>query len=270
VVRVVDCRGVEIRFAAVPRRIVSLVPSHTESLFAMGAGERVVGVTEYCVHPEPALRGVPRVGGTKTPDLDAIAELRPELVIANREENRRIDVERLEAAGFAVWVSYARGVEEAIGEIETLGALCDADEAAGRLAARCRGALERARARAPRAAVRYLALIWKDPYMAVGPDTFAHHLLATCGGENPLPRGAARRYPRIELGEIEALDPEVILLPTEPYRFREHEREPFLELDCRAARSGRVHVVEGELLSWYGPRIPRALATFGELFHGAS
>jgi ABC-type Fe3+-hydroxamate transport system substrate-binding protein len=269
VVRVVDARGVELRFAEVPRRIVSLVPSHTESLFALGAGQRVVGVTAYCLHPEQALRGVPRVGGTRTPDLEQISRLRPDIVIANREENRRIDVERLEAAGIPVWVSYARGVGEAIADIEALGALCAAREAARALADGCRGALERARSRAGDRAVRYLALIWKEPYMAVGPDTFAHALLAACGGENPLPLGASRRYPRIGLREIEAFDPEVILLPTEPYRFCEQERDAFLGLACRAARSGRVHVVEGELLSWYGPRIPRALDVFSELLHGA-
>jgi len=267
VIEVVDSRGMELRFGGAPRRIVCLVPSHTESLFALGAGGRVVGVTEYCVHPADELRGVARVGGTKTPDLARISSLRPDLVIANREENRRIDVARLEAAGMAVWVSYARGVGEALADLETLGVLCEQRAAATALAEAGRDALRRARVRAAGRTVRYLALIWKEPYMAVGPDTFAHDLLACCGGENPLPRGGARRYPRIGLREIESLDPEVILLPTEPYRFGEADRTALLELACRAALAGRVHVVEGELLSWYGPRIPDALGVFCELFH---
>jgi ABC-type Fe3+-hydroxamate transport system substrate-binding protein len=106
--------------------------------------------------------------------------------------------------------------------------------------------------------------------MAVGPDTFAHDLLAACGGSNPLPAGdGTRRYPRVDERAIEALDPELILLPTEPYPFEPAERLPLLRLRCAAARSDRVHIVEGELLSWYGPRMERALALFSELFDAA-
>jgi len=137
--------------------------------------------------------------------------------------------------------------------------------AAETLAQAIEAALARSQMRARERAVRYLALIWKEPYMAVGPDTFAADLLAACGGCNPLPAASAR-YPRLDERSIEALDPEVILLPTEPYPFQPAEREPLLQLDCAAARSGRVHIVEGELLSWYGPRMLRALDCFSELF----
>jgi ABC-type Fe3+-hydroxamate transport system substrate-binding protein len=267
--RIVDARGRELRFERAPERIVSLVPSHTESLFALGAGGRVVGATEYCVHPEQVLCGVPRVGGTKNPRIARILELAPDLVIANREENRRADVERLEAAGVQVLVTYARTAEEATADLRRLGELTGTVQRADELATGIESALQRARARAAGRAVRYLALIWKGPYMAVGPDTFAHALLAACGGVNGLPP-SPRRYPRIDERGIEALDPEVILLPTEPYAFTSGERDALLALPCRAARESRVHIVEGELLTWYGPRMERALEVFSELLHAAA
>jgi ABC-type Fe3+-hydroxamate transport system substrate-binding protein len=268
--RVVDARGRELFFSRAPGRIVSLVPSHTESLFALGAGERVVGATQYCVHPQEALRNVPRVGGTKNPSVERILSLRPDVVIANREENRRRDVERLEAAGIAVLVTYARSAVEAVADLRRLGQLTETLPAAEALAQEIEAALARSLARAGERRVRYLALIWKDPYMAVGPDTFAADLLASCGGHNPLPPGAARRYPRLDERALEALDPEVILLPTEPYPFEPADREPLRRLRCAAARSDRIHVVEGELLSWYGPRMARALGYFSELLDAAA
>lgn len=269
-VRVVDARGRELCFPRPPLRIVSLVPSHTESLFALGAGGLVVGATEYCVHPLAGLCGVPRVGGTKNPDLARMLELAPEVVIANREENRRADVERLEAAGVPVLVTYARTAGEATADLRRLGELTQTAERAEQLATGIERALERARARARGRSVRYLALIWKGPYMAIGPDTFAHDLLAACGGVNPLPLDVRRRYPRVDERAIEALDPEVILLPTEPYAFAADDREALLRLRCAAAQTGRIHVVEGELLTWYGPRMERALELFSGLLDAAA
>ncbi len=260
-----DARGHGLRFDAPPGRVVSLVPSWTEALFALGRGGHVVGATDYCVHPSGPLSGVPRVGGTKNPSLERIAALRPDLVLANREENRRRDVERLEARGIRVWVSYPRGVQEALRDLRGLGEILDAAAAAGRIAAEVEAALARAAARAR--PVRYAALVWYDPFMLVGPDTFADDLLGHCGGVNPL-GDACGRYPRVTREVLLALDPEVVLLPTEPYAFGAAERAELLALDWRPARESRVHIVEGELLSWYGPRMARALDTFSELLHG--
>jgi ABC-type Fe3+-hydroxamate transport system substrate-binding protein len=113
--------------------------------------------------------------------------------------------------------------------------------------------------------VRTVALIWRDPFMVVGADTFAHDLLSCCGAVNPFAGEGERRYPRVERAALEAAAPDVILLPTEPYAFGEQDRRELLELDCPAARAGRIHVVEGELLTWYGPRMARALETFAAL-----
>ena len=244
---------------------MSLVPSWSETLFALGVGDALVGVTEYCVHPAEGVAKLAKVGGTKNPAVSAIAALRPDLVLANKEENRQRDVERLEAAGLRVFVTYARTVREAVAELRALGRITGRAAAAEAIAAEVEsrlGALDRAPgARRPRAA----ALVWRDPLMVVGGDTFASDLIGCAGAENAF-ASAAGRYPRVTRPELEAAAPEILLLPTEPYRFEERDRLEFLALDCPAARAGRVHVVEGELLSWYGPRMGRALDTLARLF----
>jgi ABC-type Fe3+-hydroxamate transport system substrate-binding protein len=242
-----------------PDRIVSLVPSLTEALFALGLGERVVGVTDWCVHPAKGVAALPRVGGTKTPDLAAIRALEPDLVIANREENRRIDVERLQQAGLHVWVTYPRTVREGVdllAEIAGLGA--DAE--------RIRTVVEPALAVVARAEaapvdppVRVFCPIWRDPWMIPGPDTYASDLIELCGGRSSFPDLERRRYPRLELDAVVAAAPEVILLPDEPYSFGPTDARELARLPVPAARSGRIHLIDGTLVSWYGPRIREAV-----------
>jgi ABC-type Fe3+-hydroxamate transport system substrate-binding protein len=226
-VRVEDSRGRVLVFENAPRRIVCLVPSITETLFALGAGERVVGVTEFCVHPREKVKTRPQVGGTKNPELARVLELRPDLVVANREENRQRDVDRLEGAGVPVLVTYARHLDGALQEIQ---------------------------------------LVWKRPYMTINADTFAHDLLSRCGAQHPF-ADREQRYPRVTESEIEEARPDVILLPTEPYAFEERDRQELARLQCPASANGRIHIVEGELLSWYGPRMGRALRTFSALLY---
>lgn len=264
--RIRDALGREHELAAVPRRIVSLVPSLTETLFALGAGAAVAGVTDFCVHPADGVAKLPRVGGTKNPNLAVIRALRPDLVLANKEENRRRDVEALEAAGVPVFVTYARSVREAVEEIRLLGRICASEPRASSLAAEVEDALALATARrVGTPPTNTIALVWRDPFMVVGGDTFAHDLLLCCGARNPFAESGTSRYPRVDLRALEAAQPEVILLPTEPYAFGARDRDELLALDCPAARAGRVHVIEGELLSWYGPRMPRALTTISAL-----
>ena len=242
-----------------PDRIVSLVPSLTEALFALGLGDRVVGATEWCVHPAKALARVPRVGGTKDPDVDAIARLRPGLVIANREENTRRTVGRLEAAGIPVWVTYPRTVEEAgrlLREIAELGRRADELRS---VVEPVEEAIRRARSARPREPVRVFCPIWKDPWMSVGADTYAHDLLELCGGRNVFGAAGGRRYPIVREEEIVAAAPEVILLPDEPYAFGAEHAAQLRALAVPASASGRIHCVDGTLLSWYGPRIRRAI-----------
>ena len=242
-----------------PARIVSLVPSLTEALFELGLGDRVVGVTEWCIHPADRVRDVPKVGGTKTPDRDAIVRLAPDLVIANHEENRRRDVERLEAAGLRVWVTDPRTTAEGVtllGELAELGA--DPDRAAAVV-----GPVEAAYARAVAETVgsrpRTFCPIWKHPWMSVGGDTYAHDLLALCGADNVFADEGDRRYPIVSDAQIVAAAPEVVLLPDEPYAFGPRDAAALAKLPIPAAAGGRIHLIDGTLVSWYGPRIGQAI-----------
>ena len=187
-----------------PRRIVSLVPSLTEALFVLGLGERVVGVTEWCVHPAEGVAPLTKIGGTKNPDIDAVLALRPELVIANREENRRRDVERLEAAGIRVWVTNPRTVRDGIALLGALADLGAPEERRRAVVDSAMLALTRAEQERFEQRVRFVCPIWRDPWMVVGDDTYAHDLITLCGGENLFAGVSERRYPRVTLAEIEA------------------------------------------------------------------
>jgi len=254
--------------ASPPARIVSLVPSLSEALFVLGLGDRVVGVTDWCVHPADAVAQLPKVGGTKDPDLDVIVALRPDLVIANHEENTERAVRKLEAAGLRVWVTYPRTVRDGVallGELADLGA---SDALRGQVVGSAEAALERAeleRAGAGSAGARVFCPIWREPWMTIGRDTYAHDMLALCGGENVFADWGDRRYPRISLDDVRTAAPDVVLLPDEPYAFGpEHVRE-LAQLDIPAARSGRIALIDGTWLSWYGPRIVRAIRALSPL-----
>jgi ABC-type Fe3+-hydroxamate transport system substrate-binding protein len=248
-----------------PRRIVSLVPSLTEALFALGLGDRVVGVTEWCVHPAERVAALPKVGGTKTPDLAAIHALAPELVIANREENRRRDVERLEAAGLRVWLTYPRTVAEGAALLAELAELGAPPEARARVVAPVLAAVAEAERARPARGVPVFCPIWRDPWMTVGADTYAHDLLVLCGGRNVFAAHRERRYPRVTLDEVVAAAPEVVILPDEPFAFGAVDEAELRRLPLPAARSGRIHRVDGTWVSWYGPRIRPAIRAMRSL-----
>jgi len=264
------------RPSAPPQRVVSLVPSLTEALFVLGLGERVVGLTEWCVHPADAVARVQKVGGTKNPDLAAIESLRPDLVIANQEENRKRDVEKLERAGLRVWLTYPRTVREGAALLAELAELGVSAEARERVVAPVLRAVEEAEgalasslaAGAP--PTRVFCPIWRDPWMAVGAPTYADDLIRLCGGTNVFAHHAERRYPRITLAEIETAQPEVVLLPDEPYAFGARDASELARLSIPAAASGRIHLIDGTFVSWYGPRILRAIELLRRLLLGAT
>lgn len=243
---------------APPARIVSLVPSLSETLVSWGLHDRIVGVTEWCIAPVDAFGGAARVRGTKNPDIAAIVELEPDLVVANEEENRRVDVERLRAAGVPVWVTAPRSLIEVAGCFDRLGPVVGAAGAAAALASAIRSACGRAdAARADRGrGLRTFCPVWRDPWIAVGIDTIAADLLHHAGLD-VLPRES--RYPRVELAEIAALEPEVVLLPDEPYEFGSADAEVFADWPAS------VHLVDGMALTWWGPRTPAALDAFAAI-----
>jgi ABC-type Fe3+-hydroxamate transport system substrate-binding protein len=261
---VVDALGRSIDVPRRPQRIISLVPSLTEWLFALGLGERVAGVTDFCVQPATGdlgelLRAKPRLRGTKNPDRAAILALEPEIVIANKEENRERDVLALAEAGVAVYVSETNTVAEAIATLATLADLLDASAAAAPYLDEMRATYAELTARPATVAPRVLVPIWRDPWMAIGAQTYADDLLRSCGAHN-VAAALDGRYPRFTLDDLPALRPDVALLPSEPYAFAERDRQA-----VQAALPVAVRFVDGELLTWYGPRLAQALRSFHAL-----
>ncbi|PYV06189.1 MAG: ABC transporter substrate-binding protein [Acidobacteria bacterium] len=265
--RVTDDLGRIIALAGPAQRIVSLVPSITETLCALGAGNRVSGVTDYCIHPAEEVRGKTKVGGTKTLRIETILSLHPDLVIANAEENRKHQVAKLEEAGLNVFVNFTRTVEGCLKMISDIASLTETEDAARGITASIRASLDKAKARAPAPPPRVLCPIWKNPYMSINRDTFVHSILRAAGGQNVFEEHPDR-YPKFTLDEVVLKRPEVIILPTEPYRFTEADKTDFETLGEKVSAVSHIHIVEGELLSWYGPRVARALRELSALFRG--
>jgi ABC-type Fe3+-hydroxamate transport system substrate-binding protein len=263
--QVTDARGASVGLPDRVERVVSLVPSLTEWLVVAGVGERLVGVTDWCLEPADALAGLPRVRGTKNPDLAAIRRLEPDLVVANAEENRKLDVQRLEAALTAVFVTMPTTVAGAVAELRDLAAAVGDLPGAAALDAEAVAAVADSYHRRPGRRVRYACAVWRDPWMWLGRRTYAADLLGLAGGE-PVLDDPASRYPRLDPGALAALGPEVVLLPSEPYEFAAADAE-----EVAATFGGpRVELVDGRALTWYGPRVPAALASFRQLLGGAA
>ena len=202
----------------------------------------------------------PKVGGQKDPDLGKIRTLAPDLVVANMEENRREAVEQLRADGIPVWVTFPRTVLDAIRLIREMGEVTGTAAAAEALAA----SLEQrymvtVAALAGRPPARVFCPIWRAPYMTINRDTYVHDVLAVCGGANVF-ADRPQRYPTVTLEEVAAAVPEVILLPDEPFRFRPKHLPDFEAFpQILAVASGRIHFVDGKLVTWYGRRVGEAL-----------
>ena len=259
-----DARGTTLTLAAPPQRIVSLVPSTTESLFALGCGERVVGITRFCVHPAEGLVGRVKVGGTKDLDMARLCALQPDLVIGNAEENTRELFAAIEAEGIPLHVAFPRTVDDALADLLALGRLVGAAEAAAAQVARIQAARARLHAQVQGEGLRYAYLIWRRPWMAINDQTFIAALLAEAGGVNVL--GAhPDRYLTLAGGaaELAAAQPEVVLLSSEPFPFQEKHADEL------AAESGlpraRFVLVDGERCSWHGVRMAEALGYLADL-----
>ncbi|MBI3989280.1 MAG: cobalamin-binding protein, partial [candidate division NC10 bacterium] len=212
-----DALGTSLAFEKPPQRIISLIPSVTELLFALGLDERIVGVTKFCTHPPEGVAKKEKIGGEKNPDLQKILALNPDLVIANVEENRREDVEALKMAGVPVFVTYPRTVEGGIALIRQLGALTSTWQAAEGIARPIEEIYQETLALTKgKRPTRVFCPIWRRPYMTINQDTYVHDMIRVCGGENIF-EDHPERYPQVTLEEVEELRPEIILLPDEPY-----------------------------------------------------
>ena len=266
-----------------PETVVSLVPSITESLFDLGLGDTVIGVTEYCIHPADKVASLTKVGGTKTPNVQQIIDLKPDLVFANQEENRKVDVLALKDAGINVWVTFPKTVQDALNLLWNIMYAFDETSMAPRvriIESSYDWVSSVSEAKEFEEPCKVFAPIWKDPLMTFNGDTYIHNLLHVCGAQNifadrerqqplkaDLGRGELRdtRYPHISLKEIEERQPDVILLPSEPYQFTEADRKLFEGLDIPAVKNNRIHLVDGSYLTWHGTRVAYALNEIPQL-----
>ncbi len=240
-----------------PQRIISLVPSQTELLYDLGIGERVVGITKFCVHPETWFKTKHRVGGTKKVDFEKVRAMKPDLIIGNKEENDRKDIEAL-TQEFPVWMSDIRDLAGAVDMIERIGALTGTHEKASELLERIRQGFSTIVPLPEERTVAYL--IWREPYMAAGQGTFINDMLLRCGLTNVFDEGDAR-YPELTPQELAEADPDVILLSSEPYPFKEKHIAD-INMICPGTP---VRIVDGELFSWYGSRLLHAPGYFNGL-----
>lgn len=234
------------------QRIISLVPSLTELVIDLGSGEYLTGRTRFCVHPADQVDDIPIMGGTKNPRLDKIRDANPDYIIANEEENRPEDIMPL-AKKFDVRVTNIATINQAIAAIKDIGRDLETKQKADELTS---GIEQRLEERPEVSPLRTAYMIWKEPWMSVGGDTYIHDVLDHWGLENVF--AGQKRYPQFGLEELAGKDPELVLLSSEPYPFKEKH---IAEVQ-QACPDARVLLVEGEWFSWYGSRMKEA---FGRL-----
>lgn len=240
-----------------PQRIISLVPSQTELLYDLGLGERVVGITKFCVHPETWFKTKHRAGGTKKVDFDKVRALKPDLIIGNKEENERKDIQELEKE-FPVWMSDVRDLPGALDMIQRVGELTGTKGKAETIKKDIEDAFAKQHYIDPTLTVAYF--IWRDPFMVAGHGTFVNDMLKRCGLVNVFDEGDAR-YPEINAQELAEADPDIIFLSSEPYPFAAKHKAEF-NMICPGTP---VVLVDGEFFSWYGSRLLKAPAYFNGL-----
>ncbi len=262
-------------------RIVSLVPSLTEFLFDLGLDEQIVGRTRFCIHPRGRVDRAAIVGGTKNPNHARIVALKPDLIIANREENRKEDIDALArllpnagiklAMGTEILVTDIQTIDQALQEMIRIGIRCGREAEARRWVSdieECRpgrGAIPKSagtshqpdntfqRSAARPSSISTVYLIWKDPWMTIGHDTYIHSVLEEWGFRNLF--GGRTRYPAVTLEEIRRLRPECLLLSSEPYPFKESHRAMLAEQLAEQLPDTMVRLIDGEWTSWYGSRM---------------
>lgn len=246
---ITDARGT-IHSADIPaQRIVSLVPSSTETLFTLGVSEQVVGVTRFCVHPKEWVDTLPKVGGTKDIDLKKLLALRPDLVIGNCEENTREIFDALDPH-VKVWAPLPKTIENAIDDLGHMGRLVGAEKTAKKMMDETQSTVDFARTH--RHPFTYAYLIWNDPLMSISDDTFIAEMLRTVGGTNVFAEHADR-FPSITADEIRRANPDVLLLSSEPFPFKERHRDALIQSTNLSPH--RIRFINGEYASWHGSRM---------------
>ncbi len=241
-------------------RIISLVPSQTELLAYLGFEEEVVGITKFCIHPSGWFHQKTRVGGTKNINLEKIEELSPDLIIANKEENVKEQIEQL-SKKYNVWVTDVNNLDEAIKMINDIGKLTQRQQQASSLSLKIKEGFEKLKKTgAEKRKIRAAYFIWKDPWMVAASQTFINDMLKYAGFENVFAN--LDRYPEISLDELKKINTELILLSSEPYPFNEKHKREIEKLNPDI----KIEIVDGEMFSWYGSRLLKSVDYFLSFF----
>jgi len=253
-----DQTGRIVSLPAPPQRIISLVPSQTELLYELGLNDRVIGITKFCIRPEEWFNHKTRVGGTKEVNIDMFHQLAPDLIIANKEENVKVQVEEL-AKHYPVWVTDVNNLEDAYEMIRQTGKITDKEETAAKLTLRIKESFSGLTTNNLRLKTCYL--IWKNPWMAAGGGTFINDMLKMAGFINVFDH--TTRYPEVTLSQLQETNPELVLLSSEPFPFKQNHVD-----ELQAMLPGaKILLVDGQLFSWYGSRLVYAPAYFRELIN---
>jgi len=248
-----DQLGNQITIPYPPSRIISLVPSQTELLATLGLDHEVVGITRFCRHPDAWLASKTSVGGTKTTDLEAIDRLKPDLILANKEENDRATIESLQQR-YPVWISDIVTLQDALNMMTSVGSLTGKEAEALQLTNTLATSFEHVKKEHDRQTGSVLYLIWRKPWMGAAANTFIHSMLETFGWRNALE--SFDRYPELSSAQIQSLEPDFIFLSSEPYPFREKHIAELAEISPQS----HILLVDGEIFSWYGSRLLEAPA----------
>jgi ABC-type Fe3+-hydroxamate transport system substrate-binding protein len=279
-------RKIELAFP--PKRIISLVPSQTELLYDLGLRDEVVGITKFCIHPNEWFKTKTHVGGTKKINFEKIKQLQPDLIIGNKEENEKEQIEQL-MKDYTVWMSDIYTLKDALTMITYIGPLVGKQQESTILKLQIEAAFNQFSSKianhppapfahshpqshaqegnvsalpAPNSRLKVAYFIWRKPFMVAGNNTFINDMLTHCGLTNVFDSPDLGRYPELSKEHIQAARPELILLSSEPYPFREKHLQEFQAL-CPEAK---IMIVDGELFSWYGSRLLQAPAYFEKIF----
>lgn len=239
---------------AIPKRIVSLVPSQTEFLFDIGLDEEVVGITKFCIHPAHWLTSKSIIGGTKNIHIDKVKALNPDLIIGNKEENTKEDIEALRKVA-PVWMSDICNLDDSLSMMLTLGDIVGKYQQSNHLVNDIKNQFNLFKPKKTNLSILYL--IWRKPFIGVATNTFIDDMLKRCGFTNVLENES--RYPILE--DIGSLNPHVVLLSTEPYPFKQTHLKEVKSIFPHA----RIKLVDGELFSWYGSRLQKSVVFFEKL-----
>jgi ABC-type Fe3+-hydroxamate transport system substrate-binding protein len=250
----------EVDLPSVPKRIISVVPSQTELLFYLGLNKEVIGITKFCIYPPDKFKVMPKVGGTKTLNIAKIKALKPDLIIANKEENELNQIEEL-TSSFPVWISDINNLSGAIDMIEKIGEMVDRETQAKNLIQVITRQFDELKI--PALNLRAAYFIWRKPYMVAGKNTFIDSMMQKCGLTNAF---NIDRYPEVYPAMITNAEPDVIFLSSEPYPFKERHISEFKIL----LPDSIIKLVDGEIFSWYGSHLLQAPMYFKGISEGIS